>query len=86
MLSDGRGIEGSLYRSDRGDTPRHLLSDRAMGKIRNRLFACTLREEALSPSVEGLAGRGPIWYHMVTMKRSVSFAAGAAVMMTAGTS
>lgn len=35
LLSEGRVIEGSLYRSDRGNTPRHQLSDRATGKFRN---------------------------------------------------
>ena len=35
LLSEGRVIEGSLYRSDRGNTPRHQLSDRAQGKYRN---------------------------------------------------
>jgi hypothetical protein len=35
LLSEGMVIEGSLYRSDRGATPRHQLSDRAAGKYRN---------------------------------------------------
>ena len=35
LLSEGRVIEGSLYRSDRGNTPRHQLSDRATGRFRN---------------------------------------------------
>lgn len=35
LLTDGMVIEGSLYRSDRGATPRHQLSDRAAGKYRN---------------------------------------------------
>lgn len=35
LLTQGRVIEGSLYRSDRGNTPRHQLSDRATGKYRN---------------------------------------------------
>ena len=35
LLMEGRVIEGSLYRSDRGNTPRHQLSDRAQGKYRN---------------------------------------------------
>ena len=35
LLTEGRLIEGSLYRSDRGNTPRHQLSDRAQGKYRN---------------------------------------------------
>ena len=35
LLSEGGVIEGSLYRADRGDTPRHQLSDRATGKYRN---------------------------------------------------
>lgn len=35
LLTEGRVIEGSLYRSDRGNTPRHQLSDRAQGKYRN---------------------------------------------------
>ena len=36
LLSEGMVIEGSLYRSDRGATPRHQLSDRAAGKYRAR--------------------------------------------------
>ena len=35
LLTEGRVIEGSLYRSDRGNTPRHQLSDRAQGTYRN---------------------------------------------------
>ena len=35
LLTEGRVIEGSLYRSDRGNTPRHQLSDRATGRFRN---------------------------------------------------
>ena len=35
LLTKGRVIEGSLYRSDRGNTPRHQLSDRATGRFRN---------------------------------------------------
>ena len=35
LLSEGGIIEGSLYRADRGNTPRHQLSDRATGKFRN---------------------------------------------------
>ncbi len=35
LLTEGRVIEGSLYRSARGNTPRHQLSDRATGKFRN---------------------------------------------------
>jgi len=35
LLTEGRVIEGSLYRSDRGNTPRHQLSDRAQGAYRN---------------------------------------------------
>ena len=35
LLSEGGVIEGSLYRADRGNTPRHQLSDRATGKYRN---------------------------------------------------
>ena len=35
LLTEGRVIEGSLYRADRGNTPRHQLSDRATGRFRN---------------------------------------------------
>ena len=35
LLSEGGVIEGSLYRADRGNTPRHQLSDRATGRFRN---------------------------------------------------
>ena len=35
LLSEGRVIEGSLYRSDCGNTPRHQLSDRTTGRFRN---------------------------------------------------
>ena len=35
LLSEGGVIEGSLYRADRGGTPRHQLSDRATGRFRN---------------------------------------------------
>jgi len=35
LLAEGRVVEGSLYRSDRGNTPRHQLSDRAQGTCRN---------------------------------------------------
>ena len=35
LLTEGRALEGSLYRSDRGNTPRHQLSDRATGRFRN---------------------------------------------------
>ena len=35
LLSEGGVIEGSLYRADRGSTPRHQLSDRATGRFRN---------------------------------------------------
>ena len=35
LLSGGGLIEGSLYRADRGNTPRHQLSDRATGRFRN---------------------------------------------------
>lgn len=35
LLPEGRVVEGSLYRSDRGNTPRHQLSDRATGRFRN---------------------------------------------------
>ena len=33
LLSEGGVIEGSLYRADRGSTPRHQLSDRATGSM-----------------------------------------------------
>lgn len=35
LLSEGGVIEGSLYRADRGSTPRHQLSDRATGRFRS---------------------------------------------------
>lgn len=35
LLSEGGVIEGSLYRADRGNTPRHQLSDRATGRFRS---------------------------------------------------
>ena len=35
LLSEGGLIEGSLYRADRGNTPRHQLSDRATGRFRS---------------------------------------------------
>ena len=35
LLTEGRGIEGARYRADRGNTPRHQLSDRATGRFRN---------------------------------------------------
>ena len=35
LLSEGGVMEGSLYRADRGNTPRHQLSDRATGRFRN---------------------------------------------------
>ena len=35
LLSEGGLIEGSLYRADRGSTPRHQLSDRATGRFRS---------------------------------------------------
>lgn len=35
VLSGGGLIEGSLYRADRGNTPRHQLSDRATGRFRS---------------------------------------------------
>ena len=35
LLSEGGVIEGSLYRADRGNTPRHQLSDRATGRSRS---------------------------------------------------
>ena len=35
LLSEGGVVEGSLYRADRGNTPRHQLSDRATGRFRS---------------------------------------------------
>ena len=35
LLSEGGLIEGSLYRAERGSTPRHQLSDRATGRFRS---------------------------------------------------
>lgn len=35
LLSEDGVIEGSLYRADRGNTPRHQLSDRATGRPRS---------------------------------------------------
>ena len=35
LLSEGGVIEGALYRADRGNTPRHQLSDRATGRFRS---------------------------------------------------
>ena len=45
LLSEGRVIEGSLYRSDRGNTPRHQLSDRAQGKYRNIYVPADFEED-----------------------------------------
>ena len=45
LLTEGRVIEGSLYRSDRGNTPRHQLSDRATGRFRNIYIPADFAED-----------------------------------------
>ena len=56
LLTEGRVIEGSLYRSDRGNTPRHQLSDRATGRFRN-IYVPRLAD-AVEKRVEDLAEAG----------------------------
>ena len=48
LLTEGRVLEGSLYRSDRGMTPRHQLSDRAQGKYRNIYIPADFAEDVAS--------------------------------------
>ena len=59
LLTEGRVIEGSLYRSDRGNTPRHQLSDRATGRFRNIYVPADFAEDVAAWSAKLGGGEAP---------------------------